>query len=266
MKAASAACLIASLFMTASVRAAGDHLDVKVSAAMREYCHIVQFPQGWTSPIWDERGTYLGREIRDYEFRVRGLLGTRFLVAGRLDFGTERTQDGRLYTANKYEVDLSDPKAPVRPTSNETWISGTIMSLTRKRPFVVPGGREKPIELHGFLFTKSGQRWARRDSLLSPDRRWLVLQSWTGPAAAPCGSFNICFEWRLFFGYKGKIFFDIFNADNGKKLLTTYGRYDTPDPDAVFGRTAWMTERYFIVPMGRHLERCLVCEFGRSQR
>ena len=265
MKAASAACLIASLFMTASVRAAGDHLDVKVSAAMREYCHIIQFPQGWTSPIWDERGMYFGREIRDYEFRVGGLLGTRFLVAGRVDFGTELTQEGRrLYTTNKYEVDLSDPKAPVRPEDNEAWKSATIISLTRKRAFDLAGVREKPIEFHGFVFDKSGELWAGLDNLLSPDQALLVLQSWTGTAAIYDGPYDI--GWGLLVGYRGKVFFDIFNADSGKKLLTIQGRYATGNPEGVINRTAWVTERYFIVPMGEHLERYLVCEFGRSRR
>jgi hypothetical protein len=166
---------VATLFLSATMRA-GSPIEVKVTATMREYCHIVQFPQGWTSPRYNERGTYYGDNITDYEFRVTGVLGTRFLVAGRVDFGSE-SQDWRLYTTNKYELDLADPKAPVRAASNEAWKSATIITLVRKPPFVVAGGREKPIEFHGFVFTKSGQRWAGPDSLLSPDQAWLVVQS-----------------------------------------------------------------------------------------
>ena len=80
------------------------------------------------------------------------------------------------------------------------------------------------------------------------------------------GGFDISLDWGFFFGYKGKVFFDIFNADTGKKLLTIQGRYESSDTHGVLSKTAWVTERYFIVPMGEHLERCLVCEFGRGRQ
>ena len=39
------------------------------------------------------------------------------------------------------------------------------------------------------------------------------------------------------------------------------------DPDGDFRTAAWLTERYFIVPLGGRHERCLVCEFGaRNQQ
>jgi hypothetical protein len=44
--------------------------------------------------------------------------------------------------------------------------------------------------------------------------------------------------------------------------LYTHGE---PDSD-VLAKTGWVTERYFIVPLGKTIERCLVCDFGGRNR
>jgi hypothetical protein len=69
---------------------------------------------------------------------------------------------------------------------------------------------------------------------------------------------------RSRFVYLYDVFFDVFNAATGEKVLTIQGAYSGPgdDPEACLGKTAWLAERYFIVPLGPHRERCLVCEFG----
>jgi hypothetical protein len=62
-----------------------------------------------------------------------------------------------------------------------------------------------------------------------------------------------------------RIFFDAFNVETGSKVLTIEGEFssDTGDTsEGVLSETGWLTERYFIVPLGKQLERCLVCEFG----
>jgi hypothetical protein len=60
-------------------------------------------------------------------------------------------------------------------------------------------------------------------------------------------------------------YFDVFSADTGKKITTIEGTYEYGSPDDQMRQTAWVTERYFIIPLGEHRERCLVCEFGRSR-
>jgi hypothetical protein len=67
-----------------------------------------------------------------------------------------------------------------------------------------------------------------------------------------------------------KVFFDLFNADTGQKLFTIEGKLSSvnggqPDSD-VLPKTAWVTERYFIVPLGKTIDRCLVCDFGGRNR
>jgi hypothetical protein len=58
---------------------------------------------------------------------------------------------------------------------------------------------------------------------------------------------------------------DVFDAGTGNRLVTIEGDHSGfagPDSTGALGTTAWLTERYFIVPLGEHRERCLVCEFG----
>ena len=65
---------------------------------------------------------------------------------------------------------------------------------------------------------------------------------------------------------QGELFFDVYNADAGKKVVTIVATYLDVLPDSAIDRAIWATERYFIVPLGEHRERCLVCDFGRARR
>lgn len=243
----------AVLLTTADVQGA-DHLDVAVAPAMKEYCHIIQFPEGWKVPTGP--GPIYRYEYYDkYEFRALGPLSSNFLVRGVIDLG-------KVYTKNIYTVDLSDANAPAVSTTEQAWESATRVS-TRQRSAISQLYIPKPnqaLEYRGVRFNKSGEFWSYEGGSVSPDQSWLVLQSWTGSASSGSGTgFGKCFP----FGCRGKIFLDIFNLDTSKKIFTIEGTYSGGDPDGNLLRsTEWLTERYFIVPMGDHRERCLVCEFG----
>jgi hypothetical protein len=62
-----------------------------------------------------------------------------------------------------------------------------------------------------------------------------------------------------------KVLLDAFRTNTGMKAGTIEGIFTTPvgdGPEEVLAKTGWVTERYFIVPLGRFKERSLVCEFG----
>src|ERR1700682_4401463 len=72
---------------------------VAVTPAIQEYCHLIRFPETWRIPEVNEGGQALFYDYSDqYQFRVVGLLGTKFLVAGRV-----MLTDRRYYTFNKYQ-------------------------------------------------------------------------------------------------------------------------------------------------------------------
>lgn len=113
----------------------------------------------------------------------------------------------------------------------------------------------------GREFTKSGDKWD--GGIVSPDRRVLTVQSWSG-ALGPGGSSDIPLIFSLSFGRgpHGKLFFDFYSTDTGKKLITVTVSFNSVLPEEVFGKTGWVTERYFIIPLDFQRQRCVVCEFG----
>jgi len=227
-------------------------LEIILAPTVRQYCHVLRFPQGWTIQRFDEVGQRLSFDSYsgEYEFRVEGLLTTKFLVAG-FTGSLER-----YYTLNLYKVDLSDPGPAAIPADRRAWEDATAVPLMRKSgsPAWPSPSEGKPYTFHGFQFAKRGEIWAQPSHeamLLSPDQRWLVLLSRElDRDSRPT-----------------RVFFDVFNADTGDKLLGIDGTYSSPagaDPDGILTKAAWLTERYFLVPLGKYKERCLVCEFSRD--
>jgi hypothetical protein len=63
------------------------------------------------------------------------------------------------------------------------------------------------------------------------------------------------------------VYFDFFNADNGTRLFSIEGTFINnidDQPDGLLGLTGCVTDRYCIIPLGIHKERCVVCDFGRK--
>jgi hypothetical protein len=249
---------------------AGDVVQMQFNPSVREYCHIVRFPSGWQMPkvVLEKNGRPilpyfpLRFGFADYfEFRVSGLLNTRFLVRG-----VELVVD-KYYTSNLYEVDLSDPQGVAQPAREEEWNSATDIPMIRlafEHEIKLPTRYPKYIEFHGLQFMSSGDHW--ESTIVSPDRGVLVMQSWTGKLAPGGSDIPGDFATGLSFGRNhGKLYFDIYNAETAKKLITMTAKFVTILPEEAFGRTGWITERYFLIPLDERRTRCLICEFGRKR-
>jgi hypothetical protein len=246
-----------------AVVAAGAGVEVKMTPTMRPYCHIIRFPQGWIYPMFATGSpgrpySYNYGPMADYEFRAGGSVGTTFLISGVNILGEDR-----FYTKNQYMIVLSDPKAVPQQASDEAWDAAKTISLSRKDLMAgSPLSRDDaPFNFRGRVFERSGGHWSLYSSRLSPNQTLLVLQSITsienyvGEVGSPFGGTG---------RYKGKLFWDVFNADAGTKVLTIMGTYLDTSPDGALYKTAWLTDRYLIIALGEHRERCLVCEFGRA--
>jgi hypothetical protein len=239
-------------------------VDVKITAPMGEYCRIVQFSKGWgkiPARTEHEFAPIFGYDS-EYEFRVPGLLETKFLVRG-IDPVTKN------YTANVYEVDLAARNTVTRLATEGAWQAGTpvrlrrfgkaaqLVSEDRGGPIYVRLEGNQPLQYHGLSFGKTGKEWALEESRLSPGKSLIVLQSWEGSLSHSADIPLSPSSGRS----KGKLFFDVFNVESGKKILTIQGTYVDINPGHALTKPGWLTERYFIVPLGER-ERCLVCEFG----
>jgi hypothetical protein len=250
---------------------AGDVVKVKFNAAVREHCHVLHFPSGWLMPrsIRTENGglKFFLWEFAtgDFEFRVSGLLGTKFLIRG-----VERKFEKKYYTTNLYEVDFSDPTAVPQPASEVEWSSATVISVPDNffaGGITVVDKLSKHPGFKGLDSMRSGDKWSLSAKRASPDLSLLVLQSWRGTLASGGSDVPLGFSVGLNFSRNhGKLFFDVYSVDIAKKLITITASFNTITPDEAFGKTAWVTERYFLIPLSERRERCLVCEFGRKQQ
>jgi len=255
---------ILSVAMSASTMAQGVKMD-QLSPLVREYCHIVSLDKGWGGipSVGIISFEYDYRD--DYEFRVLGLRSTTFLVRGRSatargsGHAILKPTDG--YTRRIYEIDLADPKARVHLVPEATWLTAARIPFVQKSIVSDQMQVSGKAEFNGMRLLKTGTRLmlSLDASRLSPDRTWLVLQSWTGKVnsesslGGQLGAAGVG---------KGQLFFDVFRADAGKKVVTVEGRFQLGTPNGAVYTTGWVTEGYFIVPLGAHRERCLVCDFG----
>src|SRR5579884_3192603 len=69
---------------------AGDIVQLNWNATVREYCHVIHFASGWKRILptgrSEDRPEFKFRGC-DFEFRVPGLLSTKFLVRGIVYMG-----------------------------------------------------------------------------------------------------------------------------------------------------------------------------------
>ena len=234
-------------------------VDVILTPEIQKYCHVVRFPQGWNTEKYDPKIHQPLSYSYDspYEFRVSGELETTFLVGGIV-------LPSKKYTINKYRVDLSDPAGIAQPADEKEWQSGAIIPDTRlvdySRNFApLRFLNSEPLVFNSRQFAKTGDIWAGQCARLSPDRSWIVLLSSSGTIAKRD-------EFLIFGGRdKGKLFLDFYNVETGKRLITIVGSYLDINPQAL-NQGLWVTERYFILPLGAHRERSLVCDVGRVVR
>jgi hypothetical protein len=187
-------------------------------------------------------------------FRIPGVLSTRFLV---------RAFDAYLkhYATNLYEADLADPSAVPYPATENAWNSATVVPLRYKGPYA---SLKSFVQSRGIHFVPGGDH--SHGYNVSPDRAEVIFQSWSGTLGPGAGSdvpgdFSISLK---FGNAHGKLFFDAYSADTGKKLVTIVMKFVSIFPEEVFDRTGWVTERYFFVPLDQRRDKCLICDFGRK--
>jgi hypothetical protein len=255
--------------ITPGVGLAGDVVKVKFNAVVQEYCHVLKFPSGWQMPKSVLRKTgeaFIPAKFAlsdDYEFRVRGLLGTRFLVRG-----VERVVN-KYYTSSIYEADFSDPTGVAQPSSEEEWNAATSIAVSDYRFTGLTKALDKLSKRPEFKALDSkrkGDKWLASARQISPDLSLLVLQTSSGKLSRCGGSdvpgdFSPCLDFR---GNHGKLFFDIYRTDTLEKVVTITASFNTIRPDEAFEKTVWVTGRYFLIPLDERRERCLICDFGRK--
>jgi hypothetical protein len=167
----------------------------------------------------------------------------------------------REYSRNKFWVNLRSGE--VRRATEAEWEEGALVrqSFPGRGPFweteTEKGARSQDgVLFQGRLFRKSGPQWSpsAEDGRISPSGKWIAVQSWegrdyhTGDIVAPRGG-------------HGEFFIDLYDVSSGRRFAAINGTIrDTLRADEELMHTFWLESRYFIVQLGSHVERMLVCE------
>ena len=225
-----------------------------------EHCREIHFPGGWkpTKGMQKAQQNHFARFDfgSPYEFRKTARSGQEYLVAA-----VDQIALHRDYSENKFWVNLRSGK--VRGSTEGEWATGTLVrQSSRSRGPFYETENERGVRsgdgvlFQGKLFEKSGPQWpiSAEDGRISPDGKWIGVQSWegqdyaNGDIVAPRGG-------------HGNFFIDLCDVSTGRRFAVVEGALrDTLRADEELTHTFWLESRYFIVQLGSHLERMLVCE------
>ena len=247
------------LIVTSAPAAFGQTASAKVTSGS-EYCHAVHFPGGWR-PTKAMKDAYQNHFMfgSPYEFRKNTVTTQEYLVAA-VDGGYNPP---RNYSPNKSWVDLRSGR--VRDATQPEWDSGVLIrqSFRARGPYFEPEPANgvasgDAVLLQGKLFRKSGPQWplSAEYARVSPDGNWIAVQSWDGKNYAN-GNIPLLGP----HGGSGEFFIDLYGVSSGRRFASIAGEeHDTLEADEPLGPTFWLESRYFILKLGSHLEKMLVCE------
>jgi len=230
--------------------------DIRISGFDGEdVCSVVSLGHGW-------------RELSTayhYEFRRAAQGSTELLV------GVKEPVVPPVYFAKKFAFNPSNP-ARVRPATDLEWEKATPIELSQKSVakfnYRLPTGvvtedplpRVPEIEYVGKRFPKRGEFWARADfgAILSPDGRWLAIQTYDGKPPPP--------EHQAARGYlpgEGRFFVDLYEVATARKRVTIRGEFEDISASEVWQDTAWLMERYLVLQFHIRKEAFVLCDMGK---
>ena len=160
---------------------------------------------------------------------------------------------------NQYAISLR-PNVSVRSVTAEEWRVG---KPTEEHPGIIIGYSRsatspQSAEYNGIQYLRSGTSWQDKLGELSPDKRWLVVLSYTGEGPYEYGP--LLGEVKI--QKKGKIYLDIYDTRDGKpgdgasmRINYTYSGGGASIPN-----TLWVEGRYLVMPIDHDYTSCIFWE------
>jgi hypothetical protein len=223
---------------------------VTVSLAdSRDFCRVVTLPQ-WRAaslppdsypPTWASLVAWF--EGSDLEFReINGALLVRLFV-----LPLPERPERRVYSPNIFEI---NPTTGLVRTANEgAWLRSTSLPIIRdSSPMPDAASLADPryagdrFQFHEEQFRRRGAKWPlQAPSRLSRPAKYLVVNSWSGEKFVEGSNSMVSRE--------GEYFSDIYYSASGRVAFSLNGRFAGLTPGEVFGRSAWIADRYFVFPL-----------------
>lgn len=233
---------------------------------------VVEFPKFWMK----DDGSVLGAPN---QYEVRGGPAAERLVfalreqsyADGLSGGSRREEwyetpplaERAAFSVNYHAVAL-DGQFKATPSTAEEWAHATPLLHSQHfvtSPVAAPatqsGSRgEDAVKYGGRAFAKSGSFWGNPAALVSPDRQWIAVLSYSSTEETPHGLIP-----GLGGGTEpqnGRLFLDVYNTASGAKALAGYAPYANVGPSLLFRDSLWVESRYFILPLDYLHQRCFL--------
>jgi len=221
-------------------------------------CHVLTIPRPWKVPanLKVKAHQYSGQD--PYEMRVpRGAPPGVVLITKRSSFPT-------TLSADKYRVDLTGRKQPVRVSEKE-WMSATPQAI------VTSGLPDQVLQLtqeknsfsyRGHEYFRKGRYWAAvgsDETRVSLEGTWLSVQSFHNLKPPPAGP-EVSPERDY-----GEYYIEVYNSNSGDKKLDIHGNYEYWDASTVFGGLLFVGDRFlFLSTDADDGLKSLVCDLERA--
>jgi hypothetical protein len=208
----------------------------------------VRFPEAWVKRTNDGRTVVFADENgfvvrRDVSQRDELLVAMRGLLPAQCD------HPFYVYSDNFYAVALGGD-IKVRPATLKEWEQAEELTNTRHQlksdsPKQSTHANDA-MYYRGKSFSKTGKFWGGRVGLISPDRKWLAVFSFSS-RHKPRRSWSPLDLGGLMEPCCGKIFIDVYDTSSGERVLSGRRRYRF-SPSMFFSAALWVGNEYLIVP------------------
>ncbi len=167
-------------------------------------------------------------------------------------------RDPKIYSPSKYAFYFGTGR--VRKATDREWEHADPYLNFRDSAFTDARNTTHELRLayKGKELPKTGSKWpldTMTSSRLSTAGDYVAVNSWDGTIAHPE---------PLMFGrsdLNGHYYVDIYNVASGQRVLAISGEFHGVDPYDMFHHSAWISKRYFILPLdeGRPMRQFVIC-------
>lgn len=123
---------------------------------------------------------------------------------------------------------------------------------------------EEPLFYKGQEFPRRGTRWpilSEHAARLSPDGSFLAVDGWDGEVNAGGDLADIFNSGHI----EGNYYVDIYAVASATVVLSLSGHFKNVDPLDLFRRSAWISKRYYILPLDYlKMDRFVLCDVQQA--
>ena len=172
-----------------------------------ERCQTVRFPNGWQLARQEVR------EIEQLEFRRPESKSAGYVVAAA---GSAR-RGTKTYGLNKFLIELRE-NARVRLATQREWETSVPAPIGERFRFQLQRRNTDSLVFRQREFKKSGPKWpdVGVDVRISPDERWIAVQSWQG---IDYRNMESLLSPGTFFGTPSRFFVDVYDVQSGEQVI-----------------------------------------------